>query len=76
MLAPVAAIVQEALAASQALPLEHLMRAAAELRDAGHRHITFSPQVFIPLTRLCRDRWVWDVAWLVVTRHVAVVRWR
>ncbi len=51
-------IAQEALAAAQGLPLESLIRAAAELRDAGHRHITFSPKVFIPLTRLCRDRWV------------------
>ena len=49
---------QDALAAAQGLPLERLMRAAAEVRDAGHRHITFSPKVFIPLTRLCRDRWV------------------
>lgn len=51
------ATLQEALAAAQALPLERLMRAAAELRDAAHRHITFSPKVFIPLTRLCRDRY-------------------
>lgn len=32
------------------------MAAAAALRDTAHRHITFSPKVFIPLTRLCRDR--------------------
>lgn len=49
-------MVQEALAHAEALPLEALMAAAAELRDVGHRHITFSPKVFIPLTRLCRDR--------------------
>lgn len=34
------------------------MAAAAAVRDAAHRHITFSPKVFIPLTRLCRDRCV------------------
>ncbi len=33
-----------------------LCAAAAELRDRGRgRVITFSPKVFIPLTRLCRD---------------------
>ena len=33
-----------------------LCSAAAELRDRGRgRVITFSPKVFIPLTRLCRD---------------------
>jgi hypothetical protein len=48
---------QEALAALTAVPLEALMSAAAGLRDTAHRHITFSPKVFIPLTRLCRDRW-------------------
>ncbi len=32
------------------------MRQAAELRDSHHPSIvTFSPKVFIPLTRLCRD---------------------
>ena len=34
-----------------------LCRAAARLRDQGKgRTISFSPKVFIPLTRLCRDR--------------------
>ena len=33
-----------------------LSKVAAELRDAGHGEIiTYSPKVFIPLTRLCRD---------------------
>jgi hypothetical protein len=36
-------------------PLPQLMAQAAELRDSAHHHITFSPKVFIPLTRLCRD---------------------
>ena len=36
--------------------LDELCAAAAELRDRGRgRVITFSPKVFIPLTRLCRD---------------------
>lgn len=47
---------QEVLAAAEGVPLAELMAAAAQLRDTGHRHITFSPKVFIPLTRLCRDR--------------------
>lgn len=50
---------EEALAALSAAPLEALMGEAALLRDRGHRHITFSAKVFIPLTRLCRDRWAW-----------------
>ena len=38
-------------------PLSTLMEAAAALRDQGHSNnvITFSPKVFLPLTRLCRD---------------------
>ncbi|KAL6745591.1 hypothetical protein V8C86DRAFT_3035450, partial [Haematococcus lacustris] len=36
-------------------PLAQLMSAAAALRDQAHPHITFSPKVFLPLTRLCRD---------------------
>jgi hypothetical protein len=37
-------------------PLPDLMAAAANLRDQGHPSIiTFSPKVFLPLTRLCRD---------------------
>lgn len=36
--------------------LEDLCAVAAELRDQGKgRTVTFSPKVFIPLTRLCRD---------------------
>ncbi|KAG2454223.1 hypothetical protein HYH02_001257 [Chlamydomonas schloesseri] len=40
-------------------PLEQLMAQAAQLRDQRPRHaniVTFSPKVFLPLTRLCRDR--------------------
>src|SRR5579862_4086626 len=34
-----------------------VMREAARVRDAAFgTRITFSPKVFIPLTRLCRDR--------------------
>ena len=50
------------------------MAAAARLRDSSHRSITFSPKVFIPLTRLCRDRSdfvcaVWcGVVWCGVVR--------
>jgi FO synthase len=37
-------------------PLEDLCVEARVLRDAGHgRLVTFSPKVFIPLTKLCRD---------------------
>ncbi|MGH9152060.1 MAG: 7,8-didemethyl-8-hydroxy-5-deazariboflavin synthase CofG, partial [Acidimicrobiales bacterium] len=40
-----------------AAPLPELMAAACEVRDAAHgRRVTWSPKVFIPLTRLCRDR--------------------
>ena len=36
--------------------LQSLCRAASEMRDAGKgRIVTFSPKVFIPLTRMCRD---------------------
>ena len=36
--------------------LNELCAAAAHLRDSGKgRTVTFSPKVFIPLTRLCRD---------------------
>ncbi len=36
--------------------LAHLCAAAAGLRDRGKgKTVTFSPKVFIPLTRLCRD---------------------
>jgi len=37
--------------------LTDLLAAAARVRDEAHGHrVTFSPKVFIPLTRLCRDR--------------------
>ncbi|KXZ45529.1 hypothetical protein GPECTOR_53g115 [Gonium pectorale] len=38
-------------------PLEQLMARAAQLRDQGQHGnlVTFSPKVFLPLTRLCRD---------------------
>jgi FO synthase len=39
----------------EAASLEDMMAAAAALRDSRHAAITFSPKVFIPLTRLCRD---------------------
>ena len=36
--------------------LPYLCKAASEIRDVGRgRVVTFSPKVFIPLTRLCRD---------------------
>lgn len=47
---------EQLLAAAEAVPLPELMAAAAALRDAHFCAITFSPKVFIPLTRLCRDR--------------------
>ncbi|MHB8465672.1 MAG: 7,8-didemethyl-8-hydroxy-5-deazariboflavin synthase CofG, partial [Acidimicrobiales bacterium] len=38
-------------------PLDEMLAAAAGIRDSAHgRRVTFSPKVFIPLTRLCRDR--------------------
>jgi FO synthase len=37
-------------------PLDELCAEARELRTEGHgRRVTFSPKVFIPLTKLCRD---------------------
>src|SRR5438270_10208436 len=37
-------------------PLEELCAEAGRLRTEGHgTRITFSPKVFIPLTKLCRD---------------------
>src|ERR671933_2761316 len=37
-------------------PLDDLCAEARALRDEGHgRLVTFSPKVFIPLTKLCRD---------------------
>ena len=39
------------------VPLSDLLVEAAAVRDRVHgRRITYSPKVFIPLTRLCRDR--------------------
>jgi FO synthase len=38
------------------LPLDDLLAEARELREAGHGTlVTYSPKVFIPLTKLCRD---------------------
>ncbi|MDQ3600518.1 MAG: 7,8-didemethyl-8-hydroxy-5-deazariboflavin synthase CofG, partial [Actinomycetota bacterium] len=40
-----------------ALPLDELTNRARAVRAAAHgTRVTFSPKVFIPLTRLCRDR--------------------
>ena len=40
-----------------AMPLPDLLGAAGAVRDrATGRRVTWSPKVFIPLTRLCRDR--------------------
>src|SRR5947208_15509191 len=37
-------------------PLEELCAEARQLREDGHgTRVTFSPKVFIPLTKLCRD---------------------
>ncbi len=39
-----------------AAPLDDLLAEARRLREQGHgRVVTYSPKVFIPLTRLCRD---------------------
>ena len=47
---------EQVLAAAEAVPLAELMRRAAALRDAEQPGlVTFSPKVFLPLTRLCRD---------------------
>ncbi|HEX5861017.1 MAG TPA: 7,8-didemethyl-8-hydroxy-5-deazariboflavin synthase CofG, partial [Nocardioides sp.] len=51
-----------ALLGARAEQLDRLCLAAARVRDAGLRAagrpgvVTFSPKVFIPVTRLCRDR--------------------
>lgn len=48
-----------ALASILSLPLSDLMAAARTVRDrrpSNRAVITFSPKVFLPLTRLCRDR--------------------
>ncbi|HEX4539010.1 MAG TPA: hypothetical protein VH112_02105, partial [Acidimicrobiales bacterium] len=40
-----------------AAPLEEVLAAAGRRRDGAHGHrVTYSPKVFVPLTRLCRDR--------------------
>ncbi|MGH7623245.1 MAG: hypothetical protein ACREMU_12960, partial [Gemmatimonadaceae bacterium] len=36
-------------------PLDELLREARRIRDARSRIVTYSPKVFIPLTKLCRD---------------------
>jgi FO synthase len=46
-----------ALLAARDDDLDRLLAAACRVRDAGvGRTVTYSPKVFIPLTRLCRDR--------------------
>ena len=45
-----------ALIAANGSSLNDLCYAASQMRDAGKgKTVTFSPKVFIPLTRLCRD---------------------
>ncbi len=52
----------EVLLAARGEDLARLCRAAARVRDAGleaagrPRTVTYSPKVFVPVTRLCRDR--------------------
>lgn len=47
---------EEALLLAEFTDLEVLTRLAAEIRDRGHPcFVTYSPKVFIPLTKLCRD---------------------
>lgn len=54
--AATALAVSDGLLPADTAPLEELCAAAAALRDQGKgRIVTFSPKVFIPLTRLCRD---------------------
>ena len=46
-----------ALLACRGDDLERLFATARRVRDAGvGRTVTYSPKVFIPVTRLCRDR--------------------
>ncbi|MGH2785842.1 MAG: 7,8-didemethyl-8-hydroxy-5-deazariboflavin synthase CofG, partial [Actinomycetota bacterium] len=46
-----------ALLSARGEDLERLLSIARRIRDAGvGRVVTYSPKVFIPLTRLCRDR--------------------
>jgi FO synthase len=44
------------LMAARGQTLTELMSVAAAVRDSAHSRITYSRKVFIPLTRLCRDR--------------------
>lgn len=47
---------EEALLLSDYQDLSQLVQAAAAIRDRGHGSlVTYSPKVFIPLTKLCRD---------------------
>ncbi|MES9830577.1 MAG: 5-amino-6-(D-ribitylamino)uracil--L-tyrosine 4-hydroxyphenyl transferase CofH [Candidatus Thiodiazotropha sp.] len=47
---------EEALLLSDYKDLSHLINTAAAIRDRGHGSVvTYSPKVFIPLTKLCRD---------------------
>ena len=47
---------KEALSLADYTDLERLIGAASVIRDCGHADIvTYSPKVFIPLTKLCRD---------------------
>ncbi|MCU7864019.1 MAG: 7,8-didemethyl-8-hydroxy-5-deazariboflavin synthase CofG, partial [Candidatus Thiodiazotropha sp. (ex Lucinoma borealis)] len=47
---------EEALLLSDYQDLSQLVQAAATIRDRGHGSlVTYSPKVFIPLTKLCRD---------------------
>jgi FO synthase len=56
MLMPSRAALDSWCAALSEQPLSELMARARELRAQGHgRTISFSPKVFIPLTKLCRD---------------------
>ena len=46
----------ELLSLDDRLDLKELMRISRHLADIGHGdRVTYSPKVFIPLTRLCRD---------------------
>lgn len=55
-LVPHAETVEAWHASLHALPLAEIMTRASRLRAEGHgTTITFSPKVFIPLTKLCRD---------------------
>ena len=54
-----------------ALPRGELVERAAQVRDAAHgTRMTYSPKVFVPLTRLCRDRCGY-CTFATAPRHVA-----